>query len=153
MEERLNVGEVCNRNVVFATEAMSLKQAAELMRTQHVGSLIVVVEAAGGRMVTGIVTDRDIAVVAVARDFDPQTLTVGEIMSREPVTARPEESVYEALNKMRRHGVRRVPVVSGNGVLAGIVSFDDLLGILADELQCFVQAIKTERSQEKRLRV
>lgn len=153
MGERLTIGEVCNRTVVYATESMSLKQAAGLMRDEHVGCLVVAIEAEGGRIATGMVTDRDIAVVAVARDFDPQTLSVGDIMSRELVTARPEESIYDVLHKMRRHGIRRMPVTSDNGSLIGIVTLDDLLEIVVDELQCFVQAMTKEQQREKRVRV
>lgn len=152
MTEKLDIGEICNRVVVIATEDMSVKQAAELMRDEHVGSLVVVREADLGRIVVGMVTDRDIAIVAVARDFDPQTLRVADIMSGVPVTARPSDSINEVLSLMRQHGVRRVPVTSEKGVLIGIVTLDDLLEIFAEEMQVFVQAIATERGHETRAR-
>ncbi len=153
MGESMNAGEICNRSVVFATEDMALKKAADLMRTEHVGSLVVVREADVGRIVIGMLTDRDIAIVAMAREFDPQTLRVGDIMSTDLVTARAEDSVNDILSMMRTHGVRRVPVTSENGVLIGIVTLDDLLDILAEEMRGFVQAIEGAQKHERRARV
>jgi len=153
MNEKMDVGEICNRAVVFATEDMSVKDAAELMRGQHVGSLVVVREANAGRIVVGMVTDRDIAIVAVARDFDPQTLRVADIMSANPATARPGHSVNDVLHLMRERGIRRVPVTTDNGVLIGIVTLDDLLEILAEEMQDFVRAITSGQKREARVRV
>ncbi|MGE5622299.1 MAG: CBS domain-containing protein [Bacillota bacterium] len=152
MHEKMDIGEICNREVVFATEDMSIKEAAELMRDQHVGSLVVIREADLGRIVTGMVTDRDIAIVAVARDFDPQSLRVADIMSGEVVTARPDASVSDVLHLMRQRGVRRIPVTTDDGVLIGIVTLDDLLEILAEELQGFVQAITSAQQREARVR-
>lgn len=153
MGEKMNVGEICNREVVFSTEDMSVKEAAELMRDQHVGSLVVVREAQAGRIVVGMVTDRDIAVVAVARDFDPQSLRVADIMSSDPVTARPDHSVNEVLAMMRERGIRRVPVTSDDGALIGLVTLDDLLEIVAEEMQDFVKAIASAQKRETRVRV
>lgn len=153
MGEKMNIGEICNREVVFSTEDMSVKEAAELMRDQHVGSLVVVREAQAGRIVVGMMTDRDIAVVAVARDFDPQSLRVADIMSSDPVTARPEHSVNEVLTMMRERGIRRVPVTSDDGVLIGLVTLDDLLEVVAEEMQDFVKAIASAQRRETRIRV
>ncbi|KIF83682.1 hypothetical protein TSA66_12070 [Noviherbaspirillum autotrophicum] len=148
----MDIGEICNREVVFATEDMSVKEAAELMRDQHVGSLVVIRQADLGRVVAGMVTDRDIAIVAVARDFDPQSLRVGDIMSSEVVTARPDASLNDVLHLMRQSGVRRVPVTTDDAVLIGIVTLDDLLEILAEEMQGFVQAITSAQRREERVR-
>jgi CBS domain-containing protein len=153
MEEKLNVGDICSRDVVFTDENMSLKQAAGLMRDQHVGSLVVVRETDLGRVVVGMLTDRDITIIAVARDFDPQTLKVADIMSAELVTARPTESVNEVLSRMRTHGIRRVPVTTEQGVLVGIVTLDDLLEVMAEEMNGFVQAIGRAQKREGRIRV
>jgi CBS domain-containing protein len=153
MGEKMNAGEICNRAVVFATEELSLKEAAALMRDEHVGSLVVVRETDIGRIVIGMLTDRDIAIVAMAREFDPQTLRVGDIMNTDLVTAREEDSVNDVLSMMRSHGVRRMPVTSENGVLIGIVTLDDLLDILAEEMRGFVLAIESAQKHERRVRV
>lgn len=152
MQEKLNVGELCNRVVVYATEDMSLKDAARLMRDDHVGSLVVVREADEGRVVIGMLTDRDITIMGVARDFDPQSLRVGDIMSGTPVVAHEDDSVHEVLASMRGHGIRRIPVVTDNNVLVGLITLDDLLDVMAEEMRGFVQAIESERRQESRVR-
>jgi CBS domain-containing protein len=152
MFEKLNVGDICNRAVVIATEDMSLKEAAGLMRDQQVGSLVVVRPAELGNLVTGMLTDRDIAIVAVARDFDPQTLRVSDVMTSDIVTVRPNASIHEALSLMRQHGMRRLPVTTAAGALVGLVTLDDLLEVFAEELQGFVQAIAVEQRHEVRMR-
>lgn len=152
MEQRMNIGELCRREVVFATENMSLKEAAQLMRVRHVGSLVVVREARLGRIVVGMLTDRDIAVIAMARDFDPQSLQVTDVMSSPPVTVRMSESVSDVLGIMRQHGIRRIPVTTDDGVLVGIVTLDDLLEIFAEDMQGFVQTITNAQKREARVR-
>ena len=152
MKETMTIGNICNRTVVWATEDTTIKQAAELMRDQHVGSVVVVQQADAGLIVTGILTDRDIAIVAVARDFDPFTLKVADVMSAQPVTVGEEDSIVDAMAQMRNRGIRRVPVTTGTGVLVGIVTLDDLLDIVAQELQALVQVITSERRQEARTR-
>ena len=153
MKQLMNVGEICSRTVAFVTEEMSLKQAANLMRSEHVGSLVVVREVPAGRMVQGILTDRDIAIVAVARDFDPQTLRAADVMSPDVVTVNPTDSIYDTLATMRQKGVRRIPVVKPEGILEGIVSMDDILEVVADEMQMIVQAMARERTNEEKARV
>ncbi len=63
------VGEICNREVVIAEKTLSVVDAAQLMRTHHVGDLVVVEERAGRRLPVGIVTDRDIVVEVVAVSY------------------------------------------------------------------------------------
>lgn len=153
MHEKMNIGEICNREVVFATEDMSVKEAAELMRDQHVGSLVVIRQADLGRVVVGMVTDRDIAIVAVARDFDPQTLRVADVMQAPAHTISAAQPAFSALQMMRRHGVRRLPVTGEFGELAGLLSLDDLLDTYAAEMAMFAQAIRRERKEEQRVMV
>lgn len=152
MKEKMNVGEICNRTVVFSYTHMSVSEAARLMREQHVGSLVVIEETDKGRVVVGMLTDRDIAVAVVARDFDAQTLRVADVMSSNPVTARAEDSVNDVLSQMRRHGVRRIPLTTEHGILIGIVTLDDLLEIAAEELRGFVQAIESAHKREVNVR-
>lgn len=152
MSEKMNVGEICNRTVVFVYKNMSVSEAARLMLEQHVGSLVVVEDTGEGRVVVGMLTDRDIAIAVVARDFNAETLRVAEVMSGDLVTARTQDSVNDVLGLMRRHGVRRVPVTSAQGVLIGIVTLDDLLEIVAEELRGVVQAIESESKREARVR-
>ena len=82
----MKIGEVCKRNVATTVARASLADVAKLMRASHVGSVIVV-DPPGSRIPVGIVTDRDIVVEAVAADRDARSVSAGEIMSRNLVTA------------------------------------------------------------------
>lgn len=148
MSKRLNAGDVCIRDVDHAFRSLSVSEAARLMRERHVGCLVVVDETDKGRVVVGMLTDRDIVTAIVAKDVDPRTLRVEDAMSSDLVTARTGDSILDVLGVMRRKGVRRVPVVDANGVLVGLVALDDMLGLVADELRLIVQAIESERKRE-----
>lgn len=148
----MNVGEICNRETVFVYRETGLVEAARLMRQHHVGSLVVVVDRLSERVPVGILTDRDIVVAAVAMEVDPGTLRAGEVMSAAPLVVREQDSVADAMRLMREKGVRRLPVVTRSGALAGIVTIDDLLELVAEELDSFVRTIATERSHETRVR-
>lgn len=152
MGERLTTGEICTRNVSFATRDMPLVAAARQMREHHVGCLVVVEELALQRRVVGVLTDRDIVVGVVAAGLNPGTLSVGDVMSAEPVTAREEDSLIDLMRAMRERGVRRVPVVGARGELIGIVTLDDVLTVLSEELGLLVAAIDREGQRERQRR-
>ena len=128
------IGEFCNREVVFATRRMSVADAAQLMRQHHVGDLVVVDEVDGRRVPIGIVTDRDIAVEIVAKSLDFNAFSVEDIMSPQLVSVPGSEGVFETIQLMRAKGIRRIPVVDRDGGLEGIVSADDILDLLAEEM-------------------
>lgn len=148
----MNVGELCNREVVFAYRDTGLVEAARLMREHHVGSLVVVAERLSERIPVGIITDRDIVVAAVAKEVDPKTLTVGDVMSAGALVVREQDGIADALRVMREKGVRRLPVVSASGALAGIVAIDDVLELVAEEMDGFVRTLRRERQRETRAR-
>ena len=148
----MTVGQICNRVVVFAFRNTPLPDAAKLMRDNHIGSLVIVDESDRGRIPVGMLTDRDIAIAVVAQALDPRTLTAGEVMSGELVTANEQDDMLDTLQRMRRRGVRRVPVLTVAGTLAGIVTLDDLLELVAEQLGDVVKAIATEQSREARAR-
>lgn len=148
----MDVREVCKQVVVFAYRSMALNEAARLMRDHHVGSLVVVEERDAGKSPIGMLTDRDIAIGVVARDLDPRTLAVSEVMTTDVVSVRDDDSVLDVLALMRRRGVRRVPVVTRAGLLVGIVTLDDLLHIVVAQLDDLVAAISGELATEARER-
>jgi CBS domain-containing protein len=100
----------------------SVVEAARLMKSEDVGSIPVT---EGDRLV-GIVTDRDIAIRVVAEGKDVQSVTVGEIASKELVTVDPQQDLDEALRLMAQHQVRRLPVVEEDGRLVGILAQADV---------------------------
>jgi CBS domain-containing protein len=148
----VNAGEICNREVVIVTRDTGLVEAARLMREHHVGSLVVVLERDGKRVPVGILTDRDIVVAVVAKALDARALTVGEAMSAGLYVVREQDGLAEVLRAMRERGVRRMPVVAADGALAGILTVDDLVELVAEELGDFVRTVGHERLREARLR-
>jgi CBS domain-containing protein len=87
----------------------------------------------------------------VARDRDACTVLVGDVMQSELVSVTGEESVADALHRMRQHGVRRMPVVSERGILQGIVTADDVLAIIAEELNDLVSTVHRDQHQAPQL--
>lgn len=144
----MKVGEVCNREVVVVNRDQSILDAAKLMRSFHVGDVVVVQDAGSVRTPVGILTDRDIVVKLLAREIDLAAVSIGDAMSFDLVTAGEEDSVIDAIEKMRNHGVRRIPVVSSQGGLEGILSLDDCLELVAEQVGDLVQLIKTEQRRE-----
>jgi CBS domain-containing protein len=138
----LNAGDICTRTVTIAYPSMALNEAARLMRDRHVGSLVVVEERTlEDRVVVGMLTDRDIAIGVVAADRDPHGMRVGDVMSKGVATAREDDSLADLLSAMRRKGVRRVPVVSPQGSLIGLVALDDVLDVLAQEMKAVADVV------------
>ena len=142
------VGEICNREVVITEKTLSVVDAAQLMRKHHVGDLVVVDEKGGRKHPVGIVTDRDIVVEVVAAGVNADALKVGDIMGPEVATVREGEGLFEALRFMRDKGVRRMPVVDRDGGLVGILTLDDLLTLLAEEMTELAKLVSHERQRE-----
>ena len=147
------VGEISMRDVVVATRETTVADAAGLMRRRHVGTLVIVdTTNGGGPRPHGIVTDRDIVVEVVATGLDPRTITIGDIMRRELGTAHAADDALDALQAMRTKGVRRLPVVNEQGLLLGLVAFDDLLDLVADQLAALKKIVGREQAREERER-
>ncbi|HET8577906.1 MAG TPA: CBS domain-containing protein [Methylomirabilota bacterium] len=124
------VGKICSRPVVMVRPDSSVEEAAHLMRARNVGA-VVVVEA--GRPV-GLVTDRDIAVGVVATRKDAAATRIAEVMTKELTVIKEDAGVLEAAKIFGMTAVRRLPVVSREGELIGIISLDDLLILLGTEM-------------------
>ena len=141
--------ELCTRVVVTADEAMMVADAARRMRDQDVGALVVIQEPSPTRqLVTGMLTDRDITTRAVAPEHDSHALRVGDIMSRDPITARPADTAVDLLTVMKHRRVRRIPVVGPEAELIGIVTLDDLLAALATQVQGLAGAVRSAQRRE-----
>lgn len=142
------IGDVCVREVLVATPETTITEAARLMRRHHVGDLVVVAGENGSRVPTGIVTDRDIVLSVIAPKLDPAIFTIGDLVTANLVTVREDLGVFECIQKMRTKGVRRMPVVDANGKLVGIVSVDDLIQLLGQELSELGRLISREQAKE-----
>jgi len=148
----MEVGKLCTIDTVCCTRDETVQGAAYLMRKHHVGDIVVVDEPDGERSPVGIVTDRDIVVSVIALGLDPLGLQVGDIMSDDLLVAGEREDVGSLIERMRLRGIRRVPVVSEDGRLAGIVSADDLLGYLAEEMEDLSRISPYQQNHERHAR-
>lgn len=120
--------EIMTQNVTTATREMSLRKVARLMRDGDVGSLPVTED----KKLVGIVTDRDIVVRAVAEGRDAST-QIGDVMTTEIYSVKADDFVFEAIRLMGDKQVRRVPVTSESGELAGIIAMADVALETEDE--------------------
>jgi len=149
MGKQLTAGDLCKRKVTVGYKHTSLVAAAQLMREDHVGSMVVVEEQNGTRRVRGILTDRDIVMAVVATGLHPEPLRVEDIMSDHLVTVNESDSLLELTRAMRQHGVRRMPVVGLQDELMGIVTMDDVLKIMAQEMSLLVGSLAVGIQHEK----
>ena len=144
----MRTGELCNRTVITATAENTIEEAARLMRDHHVGCLVVTRENEGQLEPAGIVTDRDIVIELIAKSVPLEDVTVGDIMSYALLKVTEDETVFETAQRMRSRGVRRVPVVTQTGALAGILALDDILSLLGEELSLLSRLTLRESQQE-----
>lgn len=145
----MTVGQFCNRDTVIVSKQDSIVEAAKLMRQYHVGSLVVVDQTGADTVKPiGIITDRDLVVEILAAEVAAEDVAVGDIMSYRLLTAQAGDSLWDTLRRMREQGVRRVPVVDGQGALVGILASDDLLELLAEELGALAKLVSREQQRE-----
>lgn len=148
----MRIGDICIREVACVGRDASIQEAAQLMRTRHVGDLVIVEQRPKGPRPVGIVTDRDLVVEVLAEKIDTRRVTVGDIVVRDLITAVEDQTVFDTVEQLQRHGVRRLPVVDREGYLLGIITVDDLFELLAMELAELSKALARERRQEMHAR-
>jgi CBS domain-containing protein len=119
---KASVADVMTRRVVYLPGETTLDEAAQVMRDQGIGDVVVT----HGPTMAGMVTDRDIVVRAVAENLPVKTTTLESIASREMIMVEQSASVEEAVQAMRERGVRRLLVCDADRKLVGIVSLSDL---------------------------
>ena len=123
------VREVMTDRPRCVTPDTPIPEAARLMKSDDVGALPIL----EGERLTGIVTDRDIVLQAIAEEKDPRGMPVREVASRELVTIGPEEDLSDALKLMASHQVRRIPVVDEDSRILGIVAQADIAREMKDK--------------------
>jgi CBS domain-containing protein len=148
----MEIRKLCTADTICCGRHESVQGAALLMRKHHVGDVVVVDEPDGEKTPIGIITDRDIVVSVIALGLDPAGLEVCDIMSDDLLTAGEHDDPHQTIERMRLRGIRRVPVVADNGILAGIVSADDLLAFLAEEMEELSRISPYQQQHERRAR-
>ncbi len=136
----MSIAKLIQRPVRWLPPDATCSEAARMMRDENIGSVVV----ARDRQPLGIVTDRDLALRVVADGGDPEKLLLSDVMTDEPIFIGDDRSLDQAVAAMRDLAIRRIPVVDSDGRLSGIVSMDDVLVLLADQLGSLAVAIREE---------
>lgn len=143
----MQLKDIYTPDVAYCERATTALQAAKLMRTKHVGDLVVVDDADDACIPVGIVTDRDIVIQVLGAGRDPASVHVGELLNGPLVQARDSEDIFEAAARMFAHRVRRLPVTGPDQRLVGIVALDDLSRILVEQASALLHITTSRREQ------
>jgi predicted transcriptional regulator len=144
----MKVDQYCKHGVIAIADEADIVDAARLMREQHVGFLVVFREGDPMRKPVGVLTDRDIVLQVTAREVDPHTVTVGDVMTQQPVVARADDDLGELIHGMQLAGIRRAPVVDARGALKGVIAVDDVIDVVAGLLGHIAGSIRVEQKHE-----
>ena len=137
----MTLSELCQRDILTLSAEASVQKAADLMCKQHVGALALTDPEDPVRVV-GVVTDRDLVVNLLAQGRTAEEQSVGAYSSVNLVRVPGSATAHEAIQAMHHHGVRRVLVTEPDGRLMGLLSLDDLLATLADDLSGLSEALR-----------
>lgn len=143
----MTVSSICSHRVITVDRDISIAVAAAVMRDNNIGYLVVMDDRTGSGTPIGVISDRDIVIKVTARDVDPHAVTVAEVMTAHPLTAAVDDRISDTLHRMRRLGVRRVPVVGASGSVSGVLSVDDVVDHLVSQLADVVGSIRNEHSR------
>jgi predicted transcriptional regulator len=124
------IGDYIRREIASVDASVSIQTAASQMAEQSVGCLLV---QENGRF-AGIVTDRDVALRTIRGGLDPKSATIGSIIERDSIVIHEDRPVRVAVKLMSKHGLRRLLVGNKKGDILGLVTWDDLIGLIAREL-------------------
>lgn len=141
------ISDLCEKNLIYVEQGASLQYAAQLMKKHHTGGLVVV-EANGQTKPVGILTDRDIVLSVVAENLTSKT-KVQDVMSRDIVKVNQSKGIAEVVDQMEGYGVRRMIVVDEQGNACGVVSADDILQLVARELNGLGRLVNRQIDNEK----
>jgi len=144
----MKIQQYCKHGVISISDEQDIGAAARLMREKHVGFLIVYREGDALHKPIGVLTDRDIVLQVTARDVDPHSITVGDVMTQNPLIANEADELGDLVQAMRHSGLRRVPVVDARGALTGVIAIDDVIDVIASLLGEVAGSIKSGQRQE-----
>jgi CBS domain-containing protein len=146
----MNIGSICKRDAVTIDQAATLHDAAQMMREQHVGALVVTGEDADGMAgVLGVVTDRDLAVEVLARGRDGASVSVATLISGRMVAVPWDASLSDAVAAMESEGVRRLLVTGRLQELIGVISIDDVIEAWAADMSRLSRSLRKAREIEE----
>ncbi len=137
----MNTGQIASIPAVTVPVGASLEQAAELMLRWHTGAVVVTENLGGHLRVAGMLTDRDIVRARLKHSGALSTLNVADVMTVQPLVLEANVGIDNALRNLQAREVRRAPVVDRDGALLGVVSTDDLLRVIAAQLDGLAQLV------------
>ncbi|WP_312908045.1 CBS domain-containing protein [Natronosalvus caseinilyticus] len=133
------VGNLGPDEVVTESRDSTLADVTEKLESEGVGAVVVTEDDSP----VGIVTDRD-AALAIHRNDDVANLSVEEVMAEDPATIQEDEEAIEISRAIGEHNVRRFPVVDEDGSLTGIVTLDDLVATIGEQLDNVAETIEAQ---------
>ena len=139
----MSLQEYCRKPLVKIAPETKIVEACQLMEQNNVGCLVAERE---GKL-CGIVTDRDIALRVTGARRDPETTTVKDIMTPDPIRISVDKDLHHLTALMHAYHVRRVPIINGFDTAVGVVTLDDLIAQLGDEMAELGKAISEEFPQ------
>lgn len=148
----MDVSGFCNSEVVMAGIEISIIEAAAIMRENHVGDIVIARHENGKYFPSGILTDRDIALSIVVKGVDPETTTVGNVMSFDLTTVKQHDDLMHVIELMHDKGIRRMPIVDADGAVSGIITVDDILSLMSDMLISMARLVDGQQRREDRMR-
>ena len=143
----MSLGKIYSNAVISISENGTIHECAKLMKEKHVGTVLVLSEQ-GDKKPLGIITDRDIVVKIVSKKNDLSNIKVTEVMSTDLLLLPKQQGIKEAIEAMKSKGVRRVPILDDDKKVCGIVSVDDLIMLLVNELSSLSGLIKDQLSPD-----
>jgi CBS domain-containing protein len=133
----MSLQKFCERPVVTVAPGQSIVDACQLLQEKNVGCLLVT----EGDKLNGILTDRDIALKVTGEKKDPQQTKVSDVMTSNPSRIAVNKSLHDLTSLMHTHRVRRVPIVDSDNRVKGLVTLDDLIMLLGQEMADIGQGV------------
>jgi CBS domain-containing protein len=133
------VSDLANKDVVTASRDTSVMDVAKMMKEKGVGDVVITED----EKPVGIVTDRQI-VMALAEESDVSSAKASDLMTENPETINANAEAIELTRKFGEVKVRRLPVVDENGALSGIVSLDDVIATIGEEMNDIANVIEAQ---------
>ena len=147
----MKIKDIIQNDVVTATKDTYIKDAAALMYTNNVGAVVITEKRENNKQVpVGILTDRDIAIsISKNSEFDSYK-KIETIMSKNVILCREDVGISDVIQKMHDNGIKRMPIVDNHDYLIGLVSSDNLLMTVGEEISQLSEIITSEMNKEKR---
>lgn len=133
------VGDLGPDDVVTASTDSELGDITDLLESETVGAVVITEDDSP----VGIVTDRD-AALAIHQNDDVASVSVDDVMTEDPATIQEDEEALEISRAIEEHNVRRFPVVDDDGTLTGIVTLDDLVATIGEQLDDVAETIESQ---------